>query len=922
MTAVSIMNEEEVGGAEEIAAESGFGCVSTALGNLPVKALDVKASITGLVYASTVRQTYVNGHDNPLEATYIFPLPDRAAVRDFRMFVGKREVKGELKERGEARRVYDQAIQAGHRASIVEEERPNTFTMRVGNVEPGEEVTIEFTVTGPLVFADNEATFRFPLVVAPRYIPGNPLEGGNVGDGTSPDTDAVPDASRISPPVLLAGFQNPIELSIACDIDDAGLSINNVRSSLHAITTSSKAGRQRIEVRPGERVNRDFILRFDVGADSVTSSATFVRDSGDYAHEGTFAVTLVPPTQTPTSTRPRDVVFLLDQSGSMGGWKMVAARRALGRMLDTLTPRDRFEVILFQSSYRRMGSGLREANNRNRYRAIEELAKVEAGGGTQMAQPIFDGLDMLCGGYADRQRMLVLVTDGQVGNEDQIVVGVRQRAKNVRFHTVGIDQAVNAGFLNRLADIGGGRCELVESEDRLDEAMDRIHRTIDTPVLTELSVQLDNAKLLPGSLAPERLGDLFAGAPVLIFGRFTGSGAPAVRLSAANADGSKWSTQLTASEVDDAAITAVWARGKVRAMEDRYIVASTPSLSQEITEHSLRFGVLCRFTSWVAVDQEQKIETTGDLHRVLQPVDQPAGWAGTAKPMRRMSSPPPPGAPMAAAPSFAPSPGAGFDGFASGGFGAARSGAMDAANRGMSFEASADAEMDFDDYEEIAAEEPAMLRERREPVKAKAKSSFMDSLQKAKDMLQRVFSAEELEIMSPEQADGQVLDARTDVFLLGVAAFEILTGRTMLIADSPEELADQLRNWSPTIIGAVPELSPGWRSILLRALAKNPADRYASPAELLSAIEQMFGTAPAGWPYSSDQTLSEVVRGQRLTDGEALRAVANLARAVAASGHMGVMNRSAIKFRAGSGEVALDGHPSQPKPRGRDAFWK
>lgn len=163
MSAIQIMNEEEIQRAESISSESGFGCISTALGNLPVKALNLKTKITGLVYETTVRQTYVNRYNRPLEATYIFPLPDRGAVGDFKMIVGGREIDGVLKERGQARREYKQAIESGHRASIVEEERPDTFSMRVGNVEAGEEITIEFKVTGPLIFADGEATFRFPL---------------------------------------------------------------------------------------------------------------------------------------------------------------------------------------------------------------------------------------------------------------------------------------------------------------------------------------------------------------------------------------------------------------------------------------------------------------------------------------------------------------------------------------------------------------------------------------------------------------------------------------------------------------------------------------------------------------------------------------------------------------------------------------
>jgi len=168
-----------------------------------------------------------------------------------------RVVVAQLKERAQARADYEQALAEGRRASIAEEERPEVFTLRVGNIVPGEQVTVRLSLVQPLPYEDGEATFRFPLVVAPRYVPGNPLPGAPVGAGVEPDTDAVPDASRISPPVLLPGVPNPVRLSIDVDVDPAGLPLEGVRSSLHAVVQEG----DRISIRPGERVDRDFVLR-------------------------------------------------------------------------------------------------------------------------------------------------------------------------------------------------------------------------------------------------------------------------------------------------------------------------------------------------------------------------------------------------------------------------------------------------------------------------------------------------------------------------------------------------------------------------------------------------------------------------------------------------------------------------------------
>jgi len=201
------------------AGEAGFGSLRTSRGNLPLMAMDVRGRVTGLLVRTAVTQTFTNTHAEPLEATYIFPLPDRFAVSRFRFEVAGQVIEGELKERQRARTEYDRAIQAGHRAAIAEEDRPDVFTLRVGNLMPGEVATVRLDLSGPISLADGEATFRFPLVVAPRYMPGVPLERTQVGSGTAPDTDAVPDASRITPAVLLPGYPNPVRLSLAMDID-------------------------------------------------------------------------------------------------------------------------------------------------------------------------------------------------------------------------------------------------------------------------------------------------------------------------------------------------------------------------------------------------------------------------------------------------------------------------------------------------------------------------------------------------------------------------------------------------------------------------------------------------------------------------------------------------------------------------------
>jgi|GEM_PF-963863 len=640
--------------------QAGFGSLETPRGRLPLTALDVSAHITGLTAEVLVRQTFVNLFSEHLEATYIFPLPDRAAVTSFRLTVAGRTIVGDLKERGQARAEYDQAIQAGHRAAIAEEDRSGTFNLRVGNLPPLEQATVELVLVGPLVFVDGEATFRFPLVVAPRYVPGSFLDVPPVGAGTAYDTDLTPDASRVTPPVLLPGFPNPVRLGLSVEFDPAGLATpaggwaGALKSSLHGMLEDVQGNRVRLRVQPGERLNRDFILRFPAAERCVQTALVASPARSD--RPGTFSLTLVPPVDRNLPPRARDVVFVLDRSGSMQGWKMVAARRALGRMIDTLTERDRFAVLAFDDSLEsppdaadRMLAG----TDRDRWQTLEWLGTVDSRGGTEMGPALEKAVQLLAATSAEGRgekpdSILVLVTDGQVAGEDVLLKTLQKAAgaRMPRIFALGIDRAVNAGFLKRLADLGGGGNDLVESEERLDEVMDRIHRAIATPALVDVKLEPLGCEWIGDSLTPSRLPDLFAGTPLTILGRFLGDAQGIkLRVHARDAAGKPWQHDVQAGSLavrepregskQPDMLLNLWGRAKVRELEDRYatgVDSDLKGLAARIVKVSLESHVLSRFTAYIAVDLAEIVNAGGKKHEVVQAVELPEGWAeGAAK---------------------------------------------------------------------------------------------------------------------------------------------------------------------------------------------------------------------------------------------------------------------------------------------------
>lgn len=574
----------------------------------PLQAVDVRGTVRGLLYSAVVTQKFRNERDTRMEAVYTFPLPPKAAVHTFTLTIGDRVIEGEIKERGQARREYKQAIRSGHRAAMMEEERSDIFTTTVGNIGPGEEVEIKFEMSGPMSCFKNTSRLRLPLVVGEVFIPGRELAGKSVGDGVALDTDEVPDASRITPPRLADGVPNPVALNVSFMIEPSGLNVSGVQSTCHfARTKQYQDGRFRVSLLPGvEKMDRAFVLEVTYPENTLQTSLLVDKE------KKAFALTVVPPVAKERQTHPRDVVIVLDRSGSMNGWLMVAARRAAARIIDSLTPDDRFGIIAFddRNDHFDRRNGLCHANNFYKMRAAEFLSKVDARGGTQMQPALREGLSYF-NQAANRDPHVILLTDGDVGNDSSLI---RSAQTGIRISTIGIGYAAREGLLNRIAETSGGICSLIPNESDLEQELVEMHRKWGQPVWKGLTLRgADDQFRSP------KFWDVWQDVPTTFFGRLDDIGAK-TEVSGWFQDRGQHSQELTPVETEDPTIYRAWARSRLLDLEDLFLVnKATPA---DLVSLSVSAKVLCRFTAFTAIDKSEKVNVEQEMQRVAQPVEQ------------------------------------------------------------------------------------------------------------------------------------------------------------------------------------------------------------------------------------------------------------------------------------------------------------
>ncbi|MHC9542091.1 MAG: VIT domain-containing protein [Vulcanimicrobiota bacterium] len=609
--------------------------------SLPLEMVSYEASAAEQAAQVTVTQCFRNNHNRHIEAVYTFPLSGNAAVSDFELHIGERVIKGSVMERKAAKKEYRKTLMEGKQAAVLEQERDELFTLQVGNIPPGESVLIRLTYSERLLFFEDGTTeLRLPLVAAPRYIAGAPLLMPPSGSGSSEDTDIVPDASRIIPHYLPQGDSGGVKLSIMVTLyhsrfEESFIEHDDISCSQHAVQAEIEEVYTVITLaEASEIMDRDFVLRWKSGKISQRSSFWSYHDEETGENYG--MVTLIPPHKKPTLRAPRDLVFMLDRSGSMEGIKMISAKNACSLLLSTLKPCDRFAILAFDETVAWMERNILYTGSRYFFKAdstgIEQstkfLSRIQARGGTETYNALRSALDLLHE-HSDQENgrvpVIVLITDGQSGDEMQILQCARQRIGKARLFTIGIDTAVNKGFLEHLARLGRGTSSCVEPGAALEQALLQISDEIGDAFVKDINISDMDSGLDMNSVTPFRISDLFAGRPSTIFFRTAREGA--VILKGRYPEGTEYREVLECQPGGPPVLKHLWARSRISDLEDRYNETLDRKIHQDIVDIGEKYNVLSKFTAFVARDREVIVNTTGHLDQAPQPVCYPSGWA-------------------------------------------------------------------------------------------------------------------------------------------------------------------------------------------------------------------------------------------------------------------------------------------------------
>jgi Ca-activated chloride channel family protein len=559
---------------------------------------DIEAQVSGLVARVSVSQSFRNEGQEWVEGIYVFPLPDSAAVDRLRMHIGERIIEGEIREKEQAKKEYERAKTAGQKTSLVEQQRANLFTTSVANIGPGESITVEIEYLETIRYDDGNFSLRFPLTLTPRYIPGTPLPGRK-GSGWSPDTLRVTDASLITPPVVTRSRDHKI--SFAATIN-AGVPLEFIASRYHPIDVSDESGRYEIKLADASTpMDHDLELTWRPAPDRAPRATVFSESIDGDPH---LLVMLLPPNDisAPVTYIPRELIFVIDTSGSMHGTSLSQAARALTLALDGLRPEDRFNLIQFNSVTSTLFNSSVDATTSNLRIARRYVAGLKSTGGTEMRPAIAQALNSPRS--ESHLRQVIFITDGSVGNEQELFSLIDRDLGNTRLFTVGIGSAPNGWFMRKAAEAGRGTFTLISALHEVNEKMGRLFAKLEQPQITDITVEWPDGTTTEAY--PQTIPDLYAGEPIVIKARLDNEPKQGdlLKISGNSALGS-WGAELAINggEVSPG-VAALWARARIEDFMDQDRRGGNhEEIRKTVIDTALTHHLVSKYTSLVAVDK-------------------------------------------------------------------------------------------------------------------------------------------------------------------------------------------------------------------------------------------------------------------------------------------------------------------------------
>ncbi len=582
---------------------------------LPLESTSVEVAISGVIADVTVTQRYHNEGKRPINARYVFPASTRAAVNGLRMAIGNQVIEAQIQERKQAAKTFEQAKKAGKSATLLEQERPNVFTMSVANVMPGDRIDVTLRYTELLVPTAGEYEFVYPSVVGPRY--------SNQKASNAPATDGF-----VASGYTLQG-QAPSSSFALSGTLSTGIPVQDVKSPSHALDTSfENAGFVSFNLGSVEAhgSDRDFVMRYRLTGDAIQSGLTLY----DGGAEKFFLLLVQPPRRvTDALLPPREYVFIVDVSGSMSGFPLDVTKKLLSDVVGALRPVDKFNVLLFSGGSRLLAPHSLPATRDNVTEALRVIDHEQGGGGTELVPALEQALTL--SPEAGLSRSFVVVTDGYISADKQAMDYVRAHLGDANVFAFGIGSSVNRYLIEGLARAGAGEPFVVTDEKQAPAAAQRFREYVRAPVLTDVRVDYQGFDVY--DVEPPALPDVLAERPVVIHGKWRGAAKGSIALSGASGPGpyrQRFDVSQVVPRAENRALAYLWARTRIANLSDfGFDSERAPSVQKEVTALGLKYNLLTEYTSFVAVAKVVR-NPGGSAENVDQPLPLPAGVSNSA----------------------------------------------------------------------------------------------------------------------------------------------------------------------------------------------------------------------------------------------------------------------------------------------------